>query len=205
MEKQNIQAKRVYWLRKGGGAQAVAHYVLAFGYVINPLFLFRSIVFFNGWIYEYRSFYLYLLTDLDFLWFHKTHGIVKRSLVNILTLAEKNILELSIKPFYRAFLLFFFRKRMFLYKKMVHSYRISLEHQYDSLFGTPIWRTWRHIKNALECQLVTYPGPGPPSPRLKTCLGLSKYWNLCSNLEIQKKVHRLEIKISNRKTTIKGI
>ena len=34
---------------------------------------------------------------------------------------------------------------------------------------------------------VTYPGVGPPSPRLKTCLGLSKYWNLWSNLVSEKK------------------
>lgn len=33
----------------------------------------------------------------------------------------------------------------------------------------------------------TYPGVGPPSPRLNTCLGLSKYWNLCSNLFFEKK------------------
>lgn len=41
---------------------------------------------------------------------------------------------------------------------------------------------------------VTYPGVGPPSPRLKTCLGLSKYWNLCSNLFIEKKKKRAKKK-----------
>lgn len=45
MGKQNIQAKKVFWLPKGGGDAAVAHYGLAFGCVINPLFLFRSIAF----------------------------------------------------------------------------------------------------------------------------------------------------------------
>ena len=45
MGKQNIQAKKVYWLPKAGGDAAVAHYVLAFGYVVNPLFLFWSMVF----------------------------------------------------------------------------------------------------------------------------------------------------------------
>ena len=45
MGKQNIQAKKVRWLPKGGGVEVVAHYVLAFRYVINPLFLFWSIVF----------------------------------------------------------------------------------------------------------------------------------------------------------------
>lgn len=77
---------------------------------------------------------------------------------------------------------------MFLYKKKVHSYRTGFGHQHGRHFT--VWDTnmadLTSRKNALKSQLVTYPGPGPPSPRLKTCLGLSKYWNLCSNLEMEK-------------------
>ena len=42
-------------------------------------------------------------------------------------------------------------------------------------------------RNNDSAKFVTYPGVGPPSPRLNTCLGLSKYWNLCNNLFIDKK------------------
>ena len=48
----------------------------------------------------------------------------------------------------------------------------------------------------------TYPGVGPPSPRLNTCLGLSKYWNLCSNLFIENKKSKKKNNLRQVKTLV---